>query len=262
LARVAANAARDALRRRKRRSYLGPWLPSPVETGDLEAMALEPAQPEASVDVRYDLRESASYAFLVALEALSVQQRAVLLLRDVLDYSVRETATALSLSEPNVKTTHHRARRAMHEYDAARRPLSSARSEATRNALVQFLTAILTGDTEAAAACLADAVRATSDGGGEFIAALRPVRGPDRVTRFMLGLQKKSQAVGHFELRDVNGLPALLAEFDMTATRWAPRLLLRCEVDDGGKLCELHLVVASAKLSAMRPVGEKKAVGR
>ena len=39
---------------------------------------------------------------LIALEALSPQQRAVLLLRDVFDYSVRETADALSLSEANV----------------------------------------------------------------------------------------------------------------------------------------------------------------
>src|SRR5512142_2869281 len=32
LTRVAVNAARDALRRRKRRAYVGPWLPMPIET--------------------------------------------------------------------------------------------------------------------------------------------------------------------------------------------------------------------------------------
>jgi RNA polymerase sigma-70 factor, ECF subfamily len=118
LTRVALNVARDALRRRKRRAYVGPWLPSPVETADLDEL------PESApgADVRYDLRESASYAFLVALEALTPQQRAVLLLRDVLDYSVHETAEALSLTEGNVKTTHHRARRVMEGYDAERRP--------------------------------------------------------------------------------------------------------------------------------------------
>ena len=66
-----------------------------------------------SPEGRYDLLESVSFAFLLALEALTPQQRAVLLLRDVFDYSVRETADALGMSEPNVKTTHHRARRAM-----------------------------------------------------------------------------------------------------------------------------------------------------
>jgi RNA polymerase sigma-70 factor (ECF subfamily) len=255
LTRVAVNVARDALRRRKRRPYVGPWLPSPVETADLEEPGGEPTGDALPADARYDLRESASYAFLVALEALTAQQRAVLLLRDVLDYSVRETAAALSLSEPNVKTTHHRARHAMSAYDGTRRPPTSALSEATRAALERFLTAIVSEDLAAAEACLAEGARATSDGGGEFLAALRPVRGPDRVARFVLGIQKKSQAVGRFAMRDVNGLPALVAEVDARASRWAPRYVVRCEVDDEGKIRELHLVVASAKLSAIGPIG-------
>jgi len=254
LTRVAINVARDALRRRKRRPYVGPWLPSPVETADLEELGGEPTGEALGVDARYDLRESASFAFLVALEALTAQQRAVLLLRDVLDYSVRETAAALSLSEPNVKTTHHRARHAMSAYEGARRPPTSALSDATRAALERFLTAILSEDLAAAEACLADGARATSDGGGEFLAALQPVRGPDRVARFILGVQKKSQAVGRFAMRDVNGLPALVAEVDSSASRWAPRYVVRCEIDDDGKIRELHLVVASAKLSAIGPI--------
>ena len=42
---VALNLARDVLRRRKRQSYVGPWLPSPIET-EAES-AGEPATPEA-----------------------------------------------------------------------------------------------------------------------------------------------------------------------------------------------------------------------
>ena len=255
LTRVAVNLARDALRRRKRRVYVGPWLPSPVETGDLEDPGAEPA---LGTDARYDLRESASYAFLVALEALTAQQRAVLLLRDVLDYSVRETAQALALSEPNVKTTLHRARHAMSAYDGDRRPMTAALSDATRAALERFLTAIVSEDLAAAEACLTDAARVTSDGGGEFLAALRPVHGADRVARFILGIQKKSQAVGRFALRDVNGLPALVAEVDASMSanvnRWAPRYLARCEIDAEGKIRELHLVVASRKLTAIAPI--------
>jgi RNA polymerase sigma-70 factor (ECF subfamily) len=257
LTRVAVNVARDALRRRKHRAYVGPWLPAPVETADLEDLGGEPGT-ERGADARYDLRESASYAFLVALEALTAQQRAVLLLRDVLDYSVRETAAALSLSEPNVKTTHHRARAAMSAYDrahdAAHRPPPATLSAVTLAALQRFLTAVLSEDVSAAAACLAEGARVTSDGGGEFLAALQPVHGPDRVARFFLGVQKKSQAVGRFAMRDVNGLPALVAEVDSHATRWAPRYVARCEVDADGKIRELHLIIASAKLSAIAPL--------
>src|SRR5579859_1118474 len=63
LTRVAVNLARDALRRRKRRAYVGPWLPFPLEGDAFEELVADPAP---SAEARYDLRESASFAFLVA----------------------------------------------------------------------------------------------------------------------------------------------------------------------------------------------------
>jgi RNA polymerase sigma-70 factor (ECF subfamily) len=251
LTRVAMNLARDALRRRKRRPYVGPWLPAPVETAGLGDAADEPT---AGAEARYGLRESASFAFLVALEALTAQQRAVLLLRDVLDYSVAEAAAALSLSEANVKTTHHRARRAMAAYDRTRMVPTAELAAATRAALERFLTAIVSQDAAAAEACLTEAARAVSDGGGEYRAALRPVRGRDRVARFLVGLQKKTYSAGRFALRDVNGLPALVAEVDTKAARWAPRFVLRCDVAPDGKIREVHVVLTSSKLSAIAPI--------
>jgi RNA polymerase sigma-70 factor (ECF subfamily) len=59
---------------------------------------------------RYDLKETISFAFLLALEALTPSQRAVLLLRDVVDYSTSETAEALDMTETNVKVVLLRAR--------------------------------------------------------------------------------------------------------------------------------------------------------
>src|SRR5262245_39676602 len=82
LTQIALNLSRDHLRRRKRQAYAGPWLPAPLET---EGLAGE-AHPEA----RYGELESVSSAFLLALEALTPTQRAVLILCDVLGYSVRE----------------------------------------------------------------------------------------------------------------------------------------------------------------------------
>jgi RNA polymerase sigma-70 factor (ECF subfamily) len=279
LTRVAVNVARDALRRRKRRRYVGPWLPTPVETGSdgpgpgpgadagAGAGASVSAGAGAGMDAdtgtdaganaesRYGLRESASFAFLLALEALTPQQRAVLLLRDVLDYSVREAADALALSEGNVKTTHHRARRAMAAYDRTRRPPSAQLAAATRDALQRFLLALVQQDAAALEACLADGARALTDGGGEYLAALRPVHGRDRVARFLVGLQRKADWKGQFALRDINGLPALVAELDTAHTRWAPRAVLRLELDARDAIREVHLVVASTKLVAVAAAG-------
>jgi RNA polymerase sigma-70 factor (ECF subfamily) len=247
LVRVAINLARDALRRRKVRAYTGPWLPSPVADEPLAVEAHEAA------DARYDLRESASYAFLVALEALTPAQRAVLLLRDVLDYSVRETAGALSMSEVNVKVIHHRARRAMAAYDRTRRPIGAETEAATLAALQRFFAALLSHDTNAAAACLADDVRLVSDGGGEYRAALRPVLGADRVMRFFFGLMKKL-GVDDMQVaaRAMNGMPALLVDYAQPRDRWAPRVIARCEVDARGAIREVHLVLATRKLTAIR----------
>src|SRR5262245_64359890 len=59
LVRVAVNLGRDLLRCRKRRPYTGPWLPSPIETGD-EASPSSSAISDGqnSPEVRYDLLES------------------------------------------------------------------------------------------------------------------------------------------------------------------------------------------------------------
>src|SRR5207253_2970137 len=109
------------LRRRKRRDYVGSWLPSPIETGEeASPPAHEIESAEASTEYRYDLMESVSMAFLLALEWLTPRQRAVLLLRDVFDYSVQETGRALDLTQANVKVTHHRARQAMKAYEGHR----------------------------------------------------------------------------------------------------------------------------------------------
>src|SRR5262245_56527904 len=104
LVKVAMNLSRDQLRRRRRREYVGPWLPFPVLTdGDAQSQLGHTTLTEDSPGAHYDLKESVTLAFLLALEALTPAQRAVLLLRDVFDYSTIETAEALVMSEVNIK---------------------------------------------------------------------------------------------------------------------------------------------------------------
>lgn len=249
LTRVAMNLARDALRRRRRAPYDGPWLPSPIETGEDE-VSVEPRSTEA----RYDLLESVSFAFLLALEALKPQQRAVLLLRDVFEYSVREAADALELSEANVKTTHLRARRAMAAYDAARTVPTRALRLRNRVALERLLTALLENDAARLESLLAASVRHLSDGGGEFHAARLPVRGVKAVATFLLRLTRMRGVPEHVELRILNGLPALVASYaGPHRPKDAPRFVLRLDVDEGGRVREVHGILATRKLGAVLP---------
>jgi RNA polymerase sigma factor (sigma-70 family) len=239
LIRVALNLARDRLRSRKRRGYVGPWLPAPIET---DAWSVEPA-----ADVRYSELESVSMAFLVALEALTPMQRSVLLLTDVLGYSVKEVAALLDKTESNVKTSHHRARAALARYDSARVPLTSALQEQTREALTQLMLAMQAGDVSKLSVLLSQDARTVNDSDGEFHAAQVPVLGRDRVINFHLKLRRSD--VPRMAVRQINGLPALVAEFAEAAPRVARRVVLCIALDAAGRINHLNTTLASHKLT-------------
>jgi len=254
LIRVAVNLSRDCLRRRRRRNYTGPWLPSPVPTGDAESPAsYEPPAPSGdSPAARYDLLESISFAFLLALEALTPSQRAALLLRDVFDYSTEETATALDMTEANVKVLLHRARRRMQEYDKSSAAFTPARREATRRALEQFLLYLSARDAEGLERLLAEDVVSLSDGGGEVAAALQPIRGRGKVLRLITALQEKVVSPPRASFLVLNGQPAiLLEEVNSRATR-ATRYTVHVEVDGAGRIRKLDAVLAPSKLTAIK----------
>ncbi|MEO8256023.1 MAG: sigma-70 family RNA polymerase sigma factor [Acidobacteriota bacterium] len=250
LVKVALNLARDLLRRRRRRDYIGPWLPSPIET-ELDEPGEPPSHEPATFEGRYDLLESVSFAFLVALETLTPTARGVLILRDVFDYSVRETADALDLSEANVKTSHHRARKAMAAYDGARQPPTAALRESTRQALVHFLEALEHHDVDAIETLLAEDVRTTTDGGGEFRSALRTIEGREHVMRFYLAVVGNA-ANGVVRILSLNGVPSAVADIPAPGPGIAPRLTLTAELNHEGKIAHIYVVSATAKLTALR----------
>ena len=260
LTRVAVNLGRDELRRR--RGYVGEWLPSPVPKD--EPPSLEPIELYPGAEARYSLLESASVAFLLALEALTPAQRAVLLLRDVFEMSVSEVSRSLGLSEGNVKVIHHRARAAMARYDTERQPINAGLRERTRAAMESFLTALASGDAAAATRLLAPNARAESDGGGEFVAALLPIEGRERVLRFLLGISRKT-AVAGYAVRELNGLPALVVEVEQRPPRWAPRFVMWTELDGEDRIARVRLVLATRKLTHVAPLvsaGQGRSMGK
>jgi RNA polymerase sigma-70 factor (ECF subfamily) len=121
LYRIATNVCLDAIRRNNRRprsrslESLGevPWL-QPYPDRLLDEIAPREAEPDAVVVAR----ETIELAFLAAVQLLPPRQRAALILRDVLDWSARETATLLDMSVVAVNSALQRARATM----AANRP--------------------------------------------------------------------------------------------------------------------------------------------
>lgn len=253
LVRVALNLGKDLLRRRRRRAYIGPWLPSPIKTGDeTEPPSHEPLlEGDMSTEGRYELLESVSIAFLLALEALTPQQRAVLLLRDVFDYSVQETAAALGISDANVKTTHHRARWVMQTYDRTRMIPTRTLQERTRQVMEQFLTCLFTRDVNKLESLLAADVRLVSDGGGEFLAARRPIVGRDKILRFYMKAVEHNR-LGSVAVQMLNGLPAIVMEFTNANPRSAPCVIQQFIINRDEEITAMYAVLASRKLTAVR----------
>jgi RNA polymerase sigma factor (sigma-70 family) len=247
LVRVAMNRARDLLRQRRRRGYKGPYLPAPIETSENS-----PAEPRAQSEpeARYGQLESVTFAFLLALEALTPTQRAVVLLRDVFDHSVEETAQTLGQSTANVKTTHHRARRCLQAYDAKRCIPTPDRQRQTRAALEAFVSRLAADDVDGLRELLAENVRTWHDANGEFFAAGSVVAGRDKVILFHRNLSAKLRRVPlAFGFGNYNGFAAVLARYPAHA-REAPQVLLRVDIDSDGRINEIYGVVATRKLSA------------
>jgi RNA polymerase sigma-70 factor, ECF subfamily len=184
--------------RARREQYVGPWLPEPVRTDEAPAkMAL----PETLIE-----RESISTAFLVVLERLSPQERAVYLLHEVFDYSHAEAAEMVGVSEAAARQLFHRAKQ--HLLDG--RPRFARSREEHQRLLGTFLDACLRGDLDGLCALLAEGARAISDGGDKAAAARHEIEGAEAVARFMIALTRKFAGGLTAELVELNGWPAVL----------------------------------------------------
>jgi RNA polymerase sigma-70 factor (ECF subfamily) len=246
LVRVAMNLSRDHLRRRRRTEYPGYWLPEPVATDAPGAVPGEARGGDESAAARYELTESVTFAFLLAIEALTPAQRAVLILRDVFDYSTEETAAALGMTPGNVKVTLHRARGAMRAYDTERTAGFQARQAAVGTALQEFLACFARRDVAALERLLAADVVHYSDGGGEVHAARWPIRGQEKVLRLLFGVSRDTVSP---VVRPawVNGFPAILVEFPGRTGKAPARSMFQCEPDATGKIVRFYNVVAPSK---------------
>lgn len=241
---VTLNLARDRLRRRRREGYLGPWLPSPIDPRLVEP---EPPSPDdTSAEARYSRLESVSFAFLLALEALTPMQRAVLLMRDVLDTSSKETAAALGTSESAVKVHLFRARKKLAGYERGRATVSPG---AAADKLVRFLTALRDEDVEGMKGLLAEDAVCLTDGGGVVHASVVPLRGALRISSALLAIRQNGPEVLRAELAWLGGMAFVVGEQNPRNDHEARLFAMGCDLDRDGKIVRLYSVVSPRKIA-------------
>jgi RNA polymerase sigma-70 factor (TIGR02957 family) len=187
--------------RASREEYVGPWLPEPVATaGD--------GGPERSLAQA----ESVTLAFMVLLETLSPEERAVFLLREVFDYEYDEIAAMLDATAANCRQLFHRAKARI----AERKPRFRAEAAEKRPLIERFVRAFSAGDAEELTHVLAEDVGFWSDGGGKVLASRRPVFGREQVVGLLVGFRRMAPAVGipldavRLDITEVNGEPAVV----------------------------------------------------
>jgi RNA polymerase sigma-70 factor, ECF subfamily len=163
LYRIATNACLDALERRPRTPTQAPadvpWL-QPYPDRLLDGVAPTDDEPDAVVVAK----ETIELAFLVAIQHLPPRQRAVLILRDVLGWSAKETAGLLEGSVAAVNSALQRARAALKEHLPEQRSewaAGSEPSEEERALLQRYMDASERGDDVAMAALLREDARFT-----------------------------------------------------------------------------------------------------
>lgn len=205
LMRVAGRICLDVLgsARVRRESYVGPWLPEPLpRSSPLVATAqLDPLD-------RVTLDESVSMALLVVLESLTPAERVSFVLHDVFGVPFAEIAETVGRSQDAVRQLASQGRRRVRD----RREGMATREQHDAVAKA-FLAASSTGELQQLISLLDPDVVLRSDGGGKMSAARRPVVGPDRVARFLLGIPRLNPGIELSVTETADGI-ALLATLD------------------------------------------------
>jgi RNA polymerase sigma-70 factor (ECF subfamily) len=236
--RLAIDERRSA--RRRRQTYLGPWLPEPLVE--------EPPASELA-----ELNESLTTAFLLVLERLGPRERAAFVLHEVLGFSHVEVGGVLGRSELASRQLVSRARRRL-----AADPREAAAPDPERQAsAAAFFAAMRAGNVPELIALLAAGAECRSDGGGKVVAATRVVRGALRVARLLAGVARKQPADVHWTAACVNQRPGVVLSR-------GGRVLATISVDwDGqGRIAQVFSVRNPDKLRAAAGAADALHSGR
>lgn len=227
--RLSIDRLRGALTEREH--YVGPWLPEPLVEDTVDS-------PESALEAAGDL----STAFLLMLERLAPEERAVFLLHQVFDFDYPEVAAMVGKTKAACRKVLQRAR----ERVRAERPRFAVNRELHLELLGRFVQAARSADPAQVQALLAADATFTGDGGGKVKTTVRQVSGADRVGRLVAGIERKwSDATTRHDIITVNGMPGLL-----TWRNGMPDAITSIHVEDG-RIAAIYVVRNPDKLGGL-----------
>lgn len=193
LRRTVARLSLDVLKsaRRRRETYVGPWLPEPVVEAGTE-----------------DEADDVTLPLLLALERLSPLERAAFLLHDVFGVAFDEVAETVGREPAACRQLAKRAR----EHVRAARPRFPMPRERGLEFAAAFFAASRGGDTQQLRSLLADEVVVHADGGGKKPAATAPIEGLENVLALHANLARifAENSSRLLSYGFINGLPGFV----------------------------------------------------
>ncbi|MFD5574204.1 RNA polymerase sigma-70 factor [Streptomyces cadmiisoli] len=207
--RLAINFAQSA--RVRRESYVGPWLPEPVDT-------------RADPQLGAERAEALELGILLLLEKLNPVERAAYILREAFDYPYKQIADMLETSEANTRQLVSRARKHL---SAERKGTVS--SETHRRLLEAFVSAAQTGSLSELEHILTEDVVSYADGGGMRGASKIPVVGRTHVSKYLAAFAPRFWPQAEIRWVEANGMPAVLV-----SAEGHPVALLSVDVSERG----------------------------
>ncbi|HEY9306249.1 MAG TPA: RNA polymerase sigma-70 factor [Microbacterium sp.] len=227
--RLSINATQSAHARRE--TYIGPWLPEPVNTDADPALGAERG-------------EALQFAILLVLEKLTPTERAAYILREALDYPYERIADVIGATVASARQLVSRARK--HLASARKAEVAAAEQ---RRLLEAFLVAAQKGDVTDLERLFAEDVVSYTDGNGVKLAARIPVAGRSRVAKFVAAFSSHFWTGKTIDWVEVNGQPAAtLAENGEVTT-----IVTVTAAEDG--IRQLLWVMSPDKLGHVAQVG-------
>lgn len=185
---------------RAKEDYVGEWLPDFVAWADAGV----------SVEEELDIRADVDSALIRLLHDLNPEDRAVIVLLDVMGFPSADVARILSGTPASVRQRASRARAKLRKLTDQQKPHGDVR--AVRGEEVRDLAALFNeGRLEEFVSRLSEGAVLWTDFGGHGRAARRPIFGAERIRRFLIGIFSK-YGLPQFSVRSGVGADFLVAE--------------------------------------------------
>ena len=229
LTKICANKGIDHLKSayKKRETYPGTWLPDVIPDSLQVWASLHGSQsPEKDLIAS----ESLTTSFLLLVERLTPEERAVYLLSEVFEYSFKEISTILEKSEVACRKTAQRARDAV-----LSGPRFAPSSPDSTSVIARFFEYAKNGDRSSLVELLSDESEFWADGGGKTPAAKTILTEQTKIAAFFAALGSSNAfASGEFkfDFTSVSSRPGLVISRRLPSGLWAFETVFSFEIRD------------------------------